>query len=78
MSRQNVEDEVVVDKIIINIKSKACSTDGINIDLIKRCCPFLLPYLAHIMSFCTAHSVFPSSWKIATLHCTKNSQSSRL
>ena len=31
--------------------------------MIQLSCPFLLPYITHIINFCFEHSVFPKQWK---------------
>lgn len=59
------EDEVA--KIIRNIKSKSVGTDNIGIQLINLGCPFLIPYITHIVNFCLEFSVFPECWKIARI-----------
>ena len=58
-------DEATVLRIINSIKSKAVGSDGIGIDVIKLCIPYLLPYITHIVNFCIAYSVFPTEWKHA-------------
>lgn len=54
-------------KIISNIKSKATGHDGININMIKLCCPYILPFLVHIFNSCIEKSVFPNSWKMSCI-----------
>lgn len=59
----NCVSEDYVSKIIININSKACGLDGINITLIQLSCPFLIPYITHIINVCIEKSIFPTGWK---------------
>ncbi|XP_030759775.1 uncharacterized protein LOC115885127 [Sitophilus oryzae] len=57
--------ETDVSKILFGIKSKAVGYDGIPIDFLVLCCPFILKYICHIINFCLRKSVFPASWKVA-------------
>ena len=50
-------------EIIQSIKSKAIGHDRLNISLILLCCPFLIPYLRHIINVCIKKSYFPLYWK---------------
>lgn len=54
--------EVVI-KFINEIKSNSTGWDGLNINIIKYCCPIILPYVVHIINYCIIHSIFPNSWK---------------
>lgn len=60
-------DEITVLNHLSSIKSRAAGSDGIEIEFIKLCCPYLLPYLTHIINFCIKKSVFPLAWKIANV-----------
>lgn len=57
--------EIDVLNTIIHIKSNAVGTDGLTIGVIKLCCPFILPYLTHVINFCLRNSVYPDEWKRA-------------
>lgn len=51
--------------IIQNIKSRASGRDQLNIVMIHLCCPFILPFLTHILNECISKSYFPTVWKQA-------------
>lgn len=57
--------EYDVSKIILNIKTKAIGRDKINITIIQLCCPFVIPYITHIINECIRYSYFPALWKQA-------------
>lgn len=59
--------EFTVYKIINEISSNAIGCDGINITLIKLCCPHILPYVTHIINFCLTENAFPTMWKRAVV-----------
>ena len=50
---------------IMSIRTNAAGVDGITIKMMRLCCPFILPWLAHLVNFCVDVSVFPRSWKTA-------------
>nr|CAI5833067.1 unnamed protein product [Callosobruchus analis] len=52
-------------KIINNIKSNACGTDGITVEMLKLCLPAIAPYLLHIVNSCLEIGFFPNCWKTA-------------
>jgi len=52
-------------KIIVSIKSNAVGSDSLSIAMIKLCCPFILPMLAHLINTCLLEGVFPSAWREA-------------
>lgn len=60
-------DEELVCKVILDIKSKAFGADNLNITLISLCCPFIVPYIAHIINSCIGNSYFPRDWKLANV-----------
>nr|CAI5852127.1 unnamed protein product [Callosobruchus analis] len=60
-------DEITVLKHLASIKSNSIGFDGIEIKFLKLCCPFLLPYLTHIINYCIRNSVYPANWKIAKI-----------
>lgn len=61
-----ISEEVVV-KIIKTINSKSVGVDDIGIELINLSCPFLVPYITHVVNFCLEHNVFPKCWKTARI-----------
>lgn len=63
---EEVSEEYVAG-IILRIKTKSCGTDGVNITLIQLCCPFILPFITHIINSCIHHSYFPLDWKFGNV-----------
>lgn len=51
--------------IIKNIKTRATGNDKINITFILLCCPYIVPYITHIINECILTSYFPTLWKQA-------------
>ena len=47
--------------------SKATGPDGIPVIVLKMCSPELSPVLAKLFNLCLVDSVFPSSWKVASV-----------
>lgn len=41
--------------------------DQINIKMLLLCCPFILPFLEHIINFCIAGYYFPQTWEKALI-----------
>lgn len=62
-----IVDEDIVGKTISGIKSNALGHDGINIMMLKLCCPYIIPYVTHIINICITESVFPLCWKHAII-----------
>ena len=58
-------DENVVNKYLIEIKSKALSWDQLNIDMLLISCPYIVPFLVHILNTCLLENVFPDQWKVS-------------
>ena len=56
-------DEIL--EFLHSIKTKAVGADGLSINMILYCCPFILPYLTHIINFCIEKNKFPTCWKLA-------------
>lgn len=50
---------------LYTIKSNAQGYDGLNIKMLLFCCPFILPYVTHIINTCLQQSIFPDIWKQA-------------
>nr|CAI5824394.1 unnamed protein product [Callosobruchus analis] len=59
--------EVQIADILFNIKSTAIGDDGIHINFLIACCPFILKFLAHIINFCIQNSTFPAAWKVGKI-----------
>ena len=57
------ENEIL--NVLKNIKTKATGSDEINITLIYLCCPYIVPYVTHIVNECILTSYFPTLWKQA-------------
>jgi Reverse transcriptase (RNA-dependent DNA polymerase). len=49
------------------MKSKAFGCDNLNITLILICCPYIIPFITHIINTCIDQSYFPKSWKCANV-----------
>ena len=50
---------------IMQIKTNAVGIDGIPGDFVKLLCPFVVPFMTHIVNACITHSYFPELWKVA-------------
>lgn len=57
--------ESEIHKIIFSLRSNAVGVDNISAAMIKYCCPFILPYVTHVINFCLVNGVFPECWKFA-------------
>lgn len=57
------EDEVVW--ALSQIKSNASGADGISLQMLRLCCPTIIPILTEIFNSCIENSIFPSQWKVA-------------
>lgn len=49
------------------IKTNALGIDGIPAIFLKKLCPFIVPFLTHIVNACITQSYFPSAWKTAII-----------
>ena len=56
-----------IERTIQSIKSNSCGVDGINLNVIKLCCPFIIPEITHIINACITGSVYPQCWKRSTV-----------
>lgn len=56
-----------INGIIGGLKSTATGSDGINIKMLRVCCPFLTPYIVHIINSCILQNIFPGDWKRAAI-----------
>lgn len=52
-------------QIMSQIKSNAMGSDSINLMMLKYCCPYIIPYITHIVNSCLLSNTFPSQWKQA-------------
>lgn len=57
----------MVNNAIDSIKSNATGSDGLNLQMIKLCCPAIIPHLVHIFNMCLKNNYFPKSWKTAVV-----------
>lgn len=57
--------EEMISNIILKMKSTAVGSDNINSTFLILCCPFIIPYLTHLINCCLRLAVFPSAWKSA-------------
>lgn len=57
--------EFTVANVINNMKSTAFGTDTLNLTLIQLCCPFIIPFVTHIINECIITKYFPMAWKQA-------------
>lgn len=57
----------VIGNIIFQMNSNATGSDGVNLLMIQMCCPFILPFLAHVINCCLIDGTFPDSWKCANI-----------
>ena len=63
---KTVSDNCVYE-ILTNITTTATGCDGINITMLKLCCPHIIPYLTHIVNHCLIENTFPAMWKRAVV-----------
>ena len=49
---------------LFNIKTNAAGSDNISLRMLLYCCPFIIPYLTHLVNYCIENNVFPSLWKV--------------
>lgn len=61
----NLSTENEIFELIKNIKSKATGADKINITMIYLCCPFIVPFITHIINESILNLYFPTEWKKA-------------
>lgn len=52
-------------KFLHSIKTKVTGCDNLNINMILYCCPYIVPYLTHIINSCIEKNYFPTCWKVA-------------
>lgn len=57
--------ESEVSSILYSIKSNARGIDDVSCRMLTMCCPFIIPYLCHIINWCLENSVFPDCWRVA-------------
>lgn len=56
-----------VENCLADIKSGASGPDLTNLEMIKLCCPIILPYITNIINSCLLDSVVPDIWKVSSL-----------
>lgn len=59
-----VNDNTITD-ILYKIRTHAMGADGINLVMLKYCCPYVIPYITHIVNTCLITNTFPAQWKLA-------------
>lgn len=59
--------EIEVSRILSKIKSTATGVDGLGINLLKLACPYIVPFVTHIVNCCIEQKVFPNCWKSAVV-----------
>lgn len=52
-------------EIIKSLTSNAVGYDGISLNMLKYCCPYVLPFITHIINSCLSENYFPNIWKIS-------------
>nr|CAH7738442.1 unnamed protein product [Callosobruchus chinensis] len=52
---------------LTSIKSNSVGFDGIEINFLNLCCPFLLPFITYIINYCLRLAVFPKEWKLSKI-----------
>lgn len=57
----------VVGKYISEIKTMSVGSDGISIKMLNLCCPYITPFITHIINSCITGSGFPNIWKHALI-----------
>ena len=50
---------------LFSIKSLAIGSDCVNLEMLKLCCPRIIPFLTNIINSCILEGIFPDAWKIA-------------
>lgn len=56
-----------VTKALLSIKSQACGCDLISPQMLRLCCPFIAPYVTHIINNCLEEGYFPEKWREAVI-----------
>ena len=56
-----------VSDIIRNLKTNACGVDGVSLTMLNYCCPYIEPYITHIINCCLELGHFPDLWKEALI-----------
>lgn len=50
---------------LLSIKSKATGVDGLGLNMLLYCCPYILQFVTHIFNVCIENNTYPSTWKMA-------------
>nr|CAI5843458.1 unnamed protein product [Callosobruchus analis] len=61
-----VSEEQVLEAVD-SIKSNSAGSDGITLDMLKMCLPYICPYLTHIYNYCITEGYFPVNWKTVSV-----------
>ena len=73
----HLSNEEEISNIIMKVNTKAIGADKINISMLLLCCPFVIPFVTHIINECILNSYFPVQWKQAqVIPLPKNSNPS--
>ena len=64
LSFKTIEEDDIISHLYL-IKSQSVGSDGLNITFVLMCCPFLIPYICHVVNCCIVQSVYPTQWKVS-------------
>lgn len=59
--RETNDSEIIT--ILMAVSSRAYGDDGINSVMLLMCCPFLIPYITHVVNSAISQAIFPCAWK---------------
>lgn len=54
-------------EIIRSLSSNAVGYDKINLSMITYCCPYIIPFITHIINTCILENYFPNLWKTSVV-----------
>nr|CAI5852316.1 unnamed protein product [Callosobruchus analis] len=63
----DVVSEIQVLEAVDSIKSNSAGSDGITLNMLKMCLPYISPYLTHIYNCCIIEGYFPITWRTASV-----------
>nr|CAI5826297.1 unnamed protein product [Callosobruchus analis] len=63
----DVVSEIQVLEAVDSIKSNSAGSDGITLNMLKMCLPYISPYLTHIYNCCVIEGYFPITWRTASV-----------
>nr|CAH7760650.1 unnamed protein product [Callosobruchus chinensis] len=61
----NMTDEQEILSVLKQIKSNACGSDGITVEMLKLSFPVIGKYITHLLNICIEKNYFPLCWKEA-------------